>query len=89
MYIHRVGSTTIQRIVCTVSWSQQPVGVMKTGNIMPRAGIEPTFLAFRASVLPLRHVGSLMSTLHPRPPVYVALYLRSVQTTTIAYSINQ
>ena len=27
------------------------MGEMKMGNIVPRAGIEPTFLAFQASVL--------------------------------------
>ena len=38
---------------------------MKMGNIVPRAGIEPTSLAFRASVLPVHHVGFLMSPLYP------------------------
>ena len=49
------------------------MGVMKIGNIVPRAGFEPTSLAFRASVLPLHHMGSLMSPLYPHPPVYVTL----------------
>ena len=35
------------------------IGVIKVGNIAPRAGIEPTFLAFRASVPPF-HAGSPM-----------------------------
>ena len=48
------------------------VGVMKMKNIVPRA----TSLAFWARVLSLHHVGSLMSPLHPHPPVYVAPYLR-------------
>ena len=52
------------------------VGVMKMGNTVPRAGIEPISLAFFASVLPLHHVGSLMSPLHPYLPAYVALCLR-------------
>ena len=30
---------------------------MKMGIIVPRAGLEPTALAFWASVLPLHHVG--------------------------------
>ena len=51
-------------------------GVMKMGNTMPRAGLKPTSLAFRASVLPLHHVGSLMSQLYPWLPVYAALCLR-------------
>ena len=46
------------------------VGVMKRGNIVPRVGIEPTSLAFRASVLPLHYVGFLMSPLYPRLPVH-------------------
>ena len=54
------------------------MGVMKMGNTVPRAGLEP-------SVLPLHHVGSLIS---PRPPGYVALLpQRSVQTTTYIYSM--
>ena len=53
------------------------------GNILPRAGLKPTSLAFRASVLPLHHVGSLTSRLHALPPVYVALLPQGlVQTTT-------
>ena len=49
------------------------LGVMKIGNIVPRAGIEPTFLAFRASVLLLHHIGSPMS---PCLPVYAGPCLR-------------
>ena len=37
------------------------VGVTKMGNIVPRVGLEPTSLPFRASVLPLQEVGSLMT----------------------------
>ena len=33
------------------------MGVTKTGNAVPRAGFEPTSLAFRASVIPLHHIG--------------------------------
>ena len=51
------------------------VGVMKMGNIVPRAGLEPTSLAFRASVQ-LLHIGSLISPLSPRLPVYAAPSLR-------------
>ena len=46
------------------------------GNIVPRAGREPTSLAFRASVLPSHHVGSLMSPLYLRLTVFVDLCLR-------------
>ena len=44
------------------------VGVMKMGNIVPRMGREPTSLAFRAIVLLLHHIGSLMSPLCPCLP---------------------
>ena len=50
--------------------------VMKMGNIVPRAGFETIYLAFRASVLPLHHVGSLTLLLYPHPPVYAVPYLR-------------
>ena len=40
------------------------VGVKKMGNIVPRAGIEPIYLACWSSVLPLHHTGSLMSPLY-------------------------
>ena len=39
------------------------VSGMKMGNIVPREGIEPTFLPFQTNVLPLQYVGSLMSPL--------------------------
>ena len=41
------------------------VSVIKMVNIVPILGIEPTFLAFRASVLPLHHLGFLKSKLYP------------------------
>ena len=43
---------------------------MKVGKVVHRAGIEPTLLTFWVSVLPLHHVGSLMSPLYPQQPVY-------------------
>ena len=52
------------------------VGVMKIGNMVPRAGLECTSQAFWASVLPLHCVGFLMSTLCPCLPVYAAPCLR-------------
>ena len=51
-------------------------GVTKMGNIVPRAGLKPTSLAFWTSVLPLHHIGPLMSLLYPRPPVYTTPCLR-------------
>ena len=52
------------------------VGVMKMRNIVPRAGLEPTSLACRSSMLPLHQIGFLPSVLNPHPPVYVTLCLR-------------
>ena len=52
------------------------MGVTKTVNSVPRAGFGPTSLTFWASVLPLHHIGSLMSSIYPRPPVYSAPCLR-------------
>ena len=56
------------------------VGVMKMGNIVPRAGLEPTSLAFWVSVLPLDFpdVTTILT------PTCLCSYLpqRSVQTTT-------
>ena len=57
-------------------WYISVMGVMKMGNIVPKAGIEPITLVLQPSVLPLHHVGSLMSPLYPHPPVYVAACLR-------------
>ena len=52
------------------------MGVMKMGNTVPRAGFEPTSLAFRASVPPLHCVGSLTSLLYPCLHMYAAPCLR-------------
>ena len=52
------------------------VGVMKMGNTMPRVGLEPTSLPFWASVLPLHHIGCLVSPLYTCPPVCAAPCLR-------------
>ena len=59
------------------------VGVMKMGNTAPREGLEPTSLAFRASVLPLHQVGfpDVITILTPTC-LYRSLPQRSVQTTT-------
>ena len=48
------------------------MGVRKMGNIVLRAGIKPTSLAFRASLLPLHQVGSLTSPLFPCLAVYAS-----------------
>ena len=72
--IHRAGSKTIQRVVMVMATSV--INVMKMGNIVLGAGIKLTSLSFQARVLSLHHIGSLMSPLYPRPPVYVAPCLR-------------
>ena len=45
--------------------------VLKIGNTVPRVGVEPTYVALWASVLPLHYI-PLLSPLCPRPPVYAA-----------------
>ena len=58
------------------------MGVMKMG-------LEPASLAFQVIVLPLHHIGSLMSPLYPHLRVYVApLPQRSLQTSTLVTSID-
>ena len=63
---------------------------MKTGNIGPRMGIEPTSLAFWASVIPSHHVGSLMSLITIPTPTCLCSSLpqRSVRTTTIWIKVS-
>ena len=59
------------------------VGVMKMGMTVPRAGLKPTSLAFRASVLPLYHVGFPDVITIPTPTcLYSSLPQRSMLTTT-------
>ena len=79
LHIHKQGrfnSNTALSLYRLLVMDTSIVGVMKMGNIVPRAGIEPISLAFSVSVLPLHHIGSLMSPLYPHPPVYAAPYLR-------------
>ena len=52
------------------------VGVIKMGNIVQKLRIEPTSLAFRARVLRLHHIGSMVSSLYSRRPVCAAPFLR-------------
>ena len=57
---------------------------MKMENIVPRAGIEPISQAFRASVLPMHHVGFPDVNTIPMPTCLCSsLPQRSVQTTTL------
>ena len=59
MAIDRVGLRTIQHISYTGSMvmATSVVGVMKMGNTVTRAELEPTYLALQASALPLHHIG--------------------------------
>ena len=76
IYIHRVGSTTIQRIACTGSLSQQPVSwVWWKWEILCRERESNPHLWHSGSMC--YHyttcIVSLMSPLYPHPPVYAAL----------------
>ena len=51
-------------------------GVIKMGNTVPRAGLEPTSLACQASVLPLHHIGFPDVTTIPTLICLAAPYLR-------------
>ena len=79
LHIHTQGTFTnhtehsLYRILVTAA---SVMAVVKMGNTVPRVGIKPTSLAFWASVKPLHHIGSLISPLYPRLPVYVAPCLR-------------
>ena len=60
------------------------VGVMKMGNIVSRAELKPTSLAFRARVLPLHHIGFPDVTTIPIPTYLCgSLPQRSEHTTTL------
>ena len=55
--------------ICEMRVTNIVMGVTKMGNIVPRAGLKPTSLAFWASVLPLHYIHLLMSPLYPILPV--------------------
>ena len=60
------------------------MSVMKMGNIAPRVGIEPTYLAFKASVLTVLPSGQLdLTILHVVTGLCSSLPEKSVQTTTL------
>ena len=75
----RFNNHTVYSLYRTLVTTTSVVGVIKMGSTVPRVALKPTSLAFRASVLPFHHVGSLC------PPVYAdrSLSQRSVQTTTL------
>ena len=58
-------------------------GVMQMENTVPRVGLEPVSLAFRVNVLPLHHIGSLMSCYtHP----YLSLQLLASEVSANYYT---
>ena len=64
-------------------------GVIKMENTVPRAGIELTYLAFGASVLPIQRIGFPDVTTIPMPTcLYCFLPHRSMQPTTYTDSIG-
>ena len=66
LHIHtqgRFNNHTVHSLYRIMVMTTSVIGVMKMENTVPRAGIKTTSMAFRASVLPLHHVGSMMSPL--------------------------
>ena len=91
--MYRVDSTvnnhTIRNLYKIMVMATSVVGVMKMGNIVLRARLKPTHLAFPTSVLPLLHVGSLTSPLFPRPPPYAAPCIRGQYRLLHSFSPEQ
>ena len=59
------------------------MGVMKMGNIVPLVGLEPTPLAFRASVLPITSPRLPDVTIIPTPTCLCSLLPESSMQTTL------
>ena len=79
LHIHtqyRLNDRTAHSLHSILVMATSVMGMMKMGNTVPRVGLEPTTLTSHTSVIPLHHIGSLMSPLYPHPPVSVALCLR-------------
>ena len=87
--IHRIGSPTMQIVaVQDTCYGLSIVGVMKVGNILPRVGIEPTYLAFEDNVPTILPARPLDLTILPTPICLCGSYPdRSVQTITLALTI--
>ena len=66
------------------------MGVMKMGNIVPTVGIEPTSLAFQASVLTITPPRFPHVTILPTPTCLCGSLLeKSAQTTTVPRELIQ
>ena len=86
LHIHtqgRFNNHTVHSLHMIIVMATSVMVVMKMGNIVPRAGLEPTSLAFQANVLPLHHVGFPdVTTIPMSTSLCGTLPQRSVQTTT-------
>ena len=81
IYIHRASSTTIQHAALQDhGHSNQCRGWIKTRNSVPRTGLEPTYLASLASVLPSHPA---VTTIPTPTCLCSSLPHRAVQTITI------
>ena len=58
--------------------------VIKMGKFVPGVRIKPTSLAFRASVLPFHHIGSLMSP----PHTHLSMQLLALEVSADYYTSN-
>ena len=83
---HRFNNYAVHSLYRILVTATGVMRVMKMGNIVPRAGLEPTSLAFRASVPPLHHVGFPGVTTTPTPTCLCSsLPQRSEQTATLLW----
>ena len=84
LHIHRFNKHT----VCSLSRQPDFMGMMKMGNIVPRAGLELRYLAFQASVLTIipRRLPDA-TTIPMSTCLCSSLPQRSVQTTTISWLV--
>ena len=64
LHIHikgRFNNHTVHGLYRIMVMANSVMGVMKMGNIVPSLGLETISLAFRVSVLPLHHLGSMIT----------------------------
>ena len=84
----RFNNHTVHIIACIGSWMDMTTSVMsamKIGNTVPRVGIEPIYVAFRASVLPNTPCRLPDVTTIPKLTCLCSfLPERSMQTTTMS-----
>ena len=84
LFVYAFMCVCILVFMCVCVYMRIVMGVMKMVNTVPRRGLEPTSLTFRASVLPLPQVGFPdVITITTPTCLYSSLPERSVQTTTL------